>query len=358
MSSDIVGYRSRFVDVWQNNADYFKSLQLLAGLSRLFSENDVPYLDYRLVENMFCRFYDAVNDARSCIAYDARLGHLGIGIKTFILKNDASVEKIAEFNKLRPELVGLKGFDLAVKLGEFRNSRMEFADNAYAVSLSKYHFPISYKGEVHYVLCRAMQDANMNRLYVHEVFVAGKIKKGDTLQTAAFQPHGGISLYRDILANVLDASNNKEVWSASELQNKQSATDSTLRDDDKSDNQTPPNGNVPATSADKGNTDSSKKQEISEKIAEKESKVETNPTDAQKEAATTEEQKKAQVAPKSRRSAISQPTQSRIEDYGEVIAGARKDAMKELVKSVNDATSLVGAMVFCAYLIPNTSVSI
>lgn len=57
----------------------------------------------------------------------------------FILKNDASVEKIAEFNKLRPELVDLKGFDLAVKLGEFRNSRMEFADNAYAVSLSKYH---------------------------------------------------------------------------------------------------------------------------------------------------------------------------------------------------------------------------
>ena len=35
--------------------------------------------------------------------------------------------------------------------------------------------------------------------------------------------------------------NKKEVWSASEVQNEQSATDSTLRDEDKSDNPTTPN---------------------------------------------------------------------------------------------------------------------
>ena len=29
------------------------------------------------------------------------------------------------------------------------------------------------------------------------------MEKGNTFQTAAFQPHGGIALYRDILANVL-----------------------------------------------------------------------------------------------------------------------------------------------------------
>lgn len=139
MQTDIIGNQSQFIDAWQNNDDYFKSLQIIASLSRLFSKSDIPYLDYRVVENMFCRFYNAVNDARSCMAYDARLGCLGIGIKTFILKNDASVEKIAEFNKLRPELAGLQGKDLAVKLGEFRNDRMEFADNTYSVSLSKYH---------------------------------------------------------------------------------------------------------------------------------------------------------------------------------------------------------------------------
>ena len=59
-------------------------------------------------------------------------------------------------------------------------------------------YPIQYDGTLNYVFCRAMQDANKNSLYVHEVFIAENIKKGDTLQTAAFQPHGGISLYRDI----------------------------------------------------------------------------------------------------------------------------------------------------------------
>ena len=58
---------------------------------------------------------------------------------------------------------------------------------------------------LNYVFCRAKQDANKNRLYVHEVFVSDKRKKGDTLQTAASKPHGGIALYKEILANVLSA---------------------------------------------------------------------------------------------------------------------------------------------------------
>ena len=53
------------------------------------------------------------------------------------------------------------------------------------------------------MFCRAMHDANKNQLYVHEVFVADKIEKGNALQTAASKPHGGIALYKDILANIL-----------------------------------------------------------------------------------------------------------------------------------------------------------
>ncbi len=67
---------------------------------------------------------------------------------------------------------------------------------------------INYDDKRSYVFCRAMQDNNKNRLYVHEVFVADNLQnKGNTLQTAAFQPHGGIALYKSILANVLDAAN-------------------------------------------------------------------------------------------------------------------------------------------------------
>ena len=46
--------------------------------------------------------------------------------------------------------------------------------------------------------------------------IAENIKKGDTLQTAASKPHGGISLYRDILANVL--STDKDTTSIPENQ--------------------------------------------------------------------------------------------------------------------------------------------
>lgn len=68
-------------------------------------------------------------------------------------------------------------------------------------------YPINYDGQRSYVFCRAMQDTNKNRLYVHEVFVADKINEGNTLQTAASKPHGGIALYKEILANVLSAAN-------------------------------------------------------------------------------------------------------------------------------------------------------
>ena len=99
----------------------------------------------------------------------------------------------------------VEGFENAVYLGTLPDlTRQEGVNNHY------FAFPINYKGERCYVFCRAMQDANKNRLYVHEVFVADNIKKGNTLQTAASKPHGGIALYRDILANVLDNPMNKK----------------------------------------------------------------------------------------------------------------------------------------------------
>ena len=99
------------------------------------------------------------------------------------------------------------GFNNAVYLGSMQDfSRQEGVKSHY------FAYPINYNGNQNYVFCRAMQDANKSRLYVHEVFLADNIEKGNTLQTAAFQPHGGITLYKDILANVLTANigNNSE----------------------------------------------------------------------------------------------------------------------------------------------------
>ena len=93
-----------------------------------------------------------------------------------------------------------EGFKNAVYLGSLQDfTRDGQVYNHY------FAYPIQYNGERCYVFCRALHDANKNHLYVHEVFVASKIEKGNTLQTAASQPHGGIALYKDILANILDA---------------------------------------------------------------------------------------------------------------------------------------------------------
>lgn len=131
--------QGQFVRQWRENTEYYDMLNLMASLSKLFSESATPYLDYRVTENLFCKYFSAVNDARSCTAYDARIGSLGIGIKTFGVNSGHSVEKIAEFNRLKPELDPLSGYDLAYKIGTFRNERMDVANRMYNVGESLYH---------------------------------------------------------------------------------------------------------------------------------------------------------------------------------------------------------------------------
>ena len=118
------------------------------------------------------------------------------------------------------------GFKNAVYLGTMPDFvRQEGVRNHY------FAYPIMYNGKRNYVFCRAMQDNNKNRLYVHEVFVADSIQnEGNTLQTAASQPHGGIALYKAILSDVLSAAkvgNNFETLqlSASEKAKQQAAND-------------------------------------------------------------------------------------------------------------------------------------
>lgn len=139
MQSNMYGNLETFLRNWRGNGAYFEMLQLMASISRLFSESPTPYLDYRLTENLFCKYYQAQNDARSCTAYDARLANVGIGIKTFGINKGTSVEKIAEFNKLKPKLDELAGYDLARQIALFRNERMAFSNSTYDVNETQYH---------------------------------------------------------------------------------------------------------------------------------------------------------------------------------------------------------------------------
>ncbi len=81
--------------MYQNGLNkYCDLLKAFAALSQLFSESPSPYVEYRAMENIFCRSFKADHLAREDGAFDAKLGTVGIGLKTYIMRKK-NVEKIA-----------------------------------------------------------------------------------------------------------------------------------------------------------------------------------------------------------------------------------------------------------------------
>lgn len=126
------------IDV-ENNGNYLKLLSAVSKLSGLFSESAIPFINYRVAENIFCRSFDAGNLSRSDTAFDANYNSIGVGLKTFTCNSNNSTEKVAEFNSLSRVLADFKGKELAIKLGEFRNDRINLANRLYNIESSLYH---------------------------------------------------------------------------------------------------------------------------------------------------------------------------------------------------------------------------
>lgn len=127
------------------NENYINFLQLMASLSKLFSDNTSPFLHYRIMENSFCKFCNAENLSRSDTAYDAKIvnknGNIGVGLKTFLCeKYNYSIEKIAEFNKISSILNEIEDKNiLAENLAKYRNDRIDFANRTYGIQKAIYH---------------------------------------------------------------------------------------------------------------------------------------------------------------------------------------------------------------------------
>lgn len=123
----------------ENNGNYLKLLSAVSKLSGLFSESATPFINYRVAENIFCRSFKADNLSRSDTAFDANFNSLGVGLKTFVCNLNSSTEKVAEFNSLSRVLADFKGKELAHKLAEFRNERIDLANRLYNIENSLYH---------------------------------------------------------------------------------------------------------------------------------------------------------------------------------------------------------------------------
>ena len=123
----------------EKNGNYLKLLSAVSKLSGLFSESAIPFINYRVAENIFCRSFDAGNLSRSDTAFDANYNSMGVGLKTFVCNSNNSTEKVAEFNSLSRVLADFQGKDLAHKLAEFRNERIDLANRLYNIESSLYH---------------------------------------------------------------------------------------------------------------------------------------------------------------------------------------------------------------------------
>ncbi|MCX2682709.1 hypothetical protein OQH60_01730 [Campylobacter sp. MIT 21-1685] len=124
----------------EKSSNYVESLQIISSLSKLFSENDTPFLHYRVMENLFCQCFKAENLSRSDTAYDTKIRNLGVGLKTFICNKNASIEKVAEFNKDSQTLKAkTDSKELAKTLATLRNERIQLANDLYGIKNSIYH---------------------------------------------------------------------------------------------------------------------------------------------------------------------------------------------------------------------------
>ena len=167
----------------ENRGQYIKLLSAVAKLSGLFSESSIPFVNYRVAENIFCKSFRADNLSRSDTAYDASYNSIGFGLKTFRCPTNASTEKVAEFNSLSRELSNFNGKELALELAKYRNKRIDLANRLYNVNSSLYHIVARKDNEL------ILFETDYDKIDINSI---NSVKKSD----ASLEFKDGKNLYR------------------------------------------------------------------------------------------------------------------------------------------------------------------
>ena len=135
---------------------YRDALVAVGGLSRLFSESDLPFFHYRFVENLFVRATKGKNISRQDAVFDALVGEnngIAVGVKTFTIKKKSSYsyEKVQEFTALagKGQLGKMKDKELVQTIAKERNRRILLESASFNADPNKslYHCLIRREGE-------------------------------------------------------------------------------------------------------------------------------------------------------------------------------------------------------------------
>ncbi|MDO4467774.1 MAG: NgoFVII family restriction endonuclease [Bacillota bacterium] len=156
----------------ENQEKYKEMLKIMGQLSRLFSENDSPYLAYRSHENIFCKYFEAENLARFDCSADAKKGRIGIGLKTWMGNDD---QKIAEFGKLKKSYEGLTGLHLVRRIAEYRNERIRVTKKLHGIDDMYYHVVKRVPGAMQIYEC-IFDSIDINNITLH-------VEKGNSNNT-------------------------------------------------------------------------------------------------------------------------------------------------------------------------------
>jgi hypothetical protein len=146
----------------KSREDYIELLRIMGSLSSLFSNNDKPYLPYRVTENIFCQCLEAENLSRSDCTADASKDGIGVGIKTFI---DSRYQKIAEFNKHQNEYKNLNRLKLIEKISDFRNERIEVTMRKHSLTNMIYHYTYRDTAKISILECN-LEKIDINSIQI------------------------------------------------------------------------------------------------------------------------------------------------------------------------------------------------
>lgn len=155
--------------------NYKEMLTIMGQLSNLFSQNDCPYLSYRAHENIFCKYLEAENLARSDCSADAQKGRIGIGLKTWMGGDD---QKVAEFGKLKSSYASLTGMELVKKIAEYRNERIRVTKKLHGIEEMLYHVVKRVPGAMQILEC-SFDPINMDKISI----ISGKGNDNNTYFT-------------------------------------------------------------------------------------------------------------------------------------------------------------------------------
>lgn len=131
-------------------SEYEQMLIIMGSLSNLYSDNISPYIPSRVTENLFCKYLEADNLARSDVTADAKKKHIGIGIKTWIGSNR---QKIAEFDKALKDYSNKSVLDKIQHIAQLRNERIRFTMASQGLSEMIYHCILRKPGLIQIFEC-------------------------------------------------------------------------------------------------------------------------------------------------------------------------------------------------------------